>query len=72
MEDLITGDFKSNADLLKWFNGFYSTGAKSEEYDPVKARHDSDISPLLQQAGKKPDSSENITVRGSTYGLLLF
>lgn len=58
VEDLIKGDFKSNAELLKWFKGFYTTSVKDEEYDPVKARHDSDISPLLQQSGK--DSFKNL------------
>lgn len=46
------GDFKSNLDLLRWFKGFYTTNVKDGEYDPVKARDNSDISPVLQHLGK--------------------
>uniref|UniRef100_H3D4L6 DNA (cytosine-5-)-methyltransferase n=1 Tax=Tetraodon nigroviridis TaxID=99883 RepID=H3D4L6_TETNG len=52
VEALVKGDFRSNLELLKWFKVFYTTSAKDEEYDPVRARHNSDIRPLLQQSAK--------------------
>ncbi|XP_070824109.1 DNA (cytosine-5-)-methyltransferase 3 beta, duplicate a [Chaetodon trifascialis] len=47
VEELIKGDFKSNFEILKWFKTFYTENVKSEEYDPVKARHCCDISPIV-------------------------
>uniref|UniRef100_A0A8C4I5A5 DNA (cytosine-5-)-methyltransferase n=1 Tax=Dicentrarchus labrax TaxID=13489 RepID=A0A8C4I5A5_DICLA len=47
VEELIKGDFKSNFEMLKWFKAFYTENVKSEEYDPVKARHSHDITPIV-------------------------
>ncbi|XP_041802626.1 DNA (cytosine-5-)-methyltransferase 3 beta, duplicate a isoform X2 [Chelmon rostratus] len=47
VEELIKGDFKSNFETLKWFKTFYTENVKSEEYDPVKARHSHDIIPIV-------------------------
>uniref|UniRef100_A0A3Q0RZ54 DNA (cytosine-5-)-methyltransferase n=1 Tax=Amphilophus citrinellus TaxID=61819 RepID=A0A3Q0RZ54_AMPCI len=52
VEKLITGDFKSNFEFLKWFNRFYEENVKNNEYDPVKARGSCDISPILVKSGK--------------------
>ncbi|KAM3617148.1 uncharacterized protein V6R79_002939 [Siganus canaliculatus] len=47
VEELITGDFKSNFEILKWFKAFYIANVKSNtNYDPVKARDSQDILPI--------------------------
>uniref|UniRef100_H3C4X8 DNA (cytosine-5-)-methyltransferase n=1 Tax=Tetraodon nigroviridis TaxID=99883 RepID=H3C4X8_TETNG len=61
VEALVKGDFRSNLELLKWFKVFYTTSAKDEEYDPVRARHNSDIRPLLQQSGCKELERHQLT-----------
>lgn len=69
MENLIIGDFRSNLDLLRWLKSFYTTNAKDEEYDPVKARDNLDISPA-QQCGK--NHFQSLTPRQGTNKTLLF
>ncbi|XP_051281424.1 DNA (cytosine-5-)-methyltransferase 3 beta, duplicate a isoform X3 [Dicentrarchus labrax] len=61
VEELIKGDFKSNFEMLKWFKAFYTENVKSEEYDPVKARHSHDITPIVAspKSQKKSDTKEN-------------
>lgn len=70
MENLIIGDFKSNLDLLRWLKGFYTTNVRDEDYDPVKARDNLDISPALRQCGKK--HFQSLTARQGTNRTLLF
>lgn len=69
MENLILGDFKSNLDLLRWLKSFYTTNVKDEEYDPLKARDNLDISPA-QQCGK--NHLKSLTPRQGTNRTLLF
>lgn len=52
MENLIIGDFQSNLGLLRWLKRFYTRNVRDDNYDPVKARGNLDISPALQQRGK--------------------
>lgn len=70
MENLIIGDFKSNLGLLRWLKSFYTTNVRDEEYDPVKARDNLDISPALRQCGK--NHFQSLTPRQSTNRTLLF
>uniref|UniRef100_H2SKN2 DNA (cytosine-5-)-methyltransferase n=2 Tax=Takifugu rubripes TaxID=31033 RepID=H2SKN2_TAKRU len=65
VDNLIIGDFQSNLDLLRWLKSFYTTNVRDEEYDPVKARHNLDISPALQQCGTR--KLKQATIRNGSF-----
>uniref|UniRef100_A0A8C9Z9Z8 DNA (cytosine-5-)-methyltransferase n=1 Tax=Sander lucioperca TaxID=283035 RepID=A0A8C9Z9Z8_SANLU len=47
VDEIIKGDSQSNFETLRWLKVFYMANAKSEGYDPVKARESQDISPIV-------------------------
>ncbi|XP_047226829.1 DNA (cytosine-5-)-methyltransferase 3 beta, duplicate a isoform X2 [Girardinichthys multiradiatus] len=47
VEKLIQGDVTTCSEFMKWFKLFHTANAKSEDYDPLKARNGKDIAPVL-------------------------
>ncbi|KAJ3586413.1 hypothetical protein NHX12_012811 [Muraenolepis orangiensis] len=64
--ELVTGAFKSNFALLKWFRKFFTENVTNLEYDPVKARSGQEIcpTPLLQCAPKREEAGEQAKTAG--------
>uniref|UniRef100_A0A665T6K7 DNA (cytosine-5-)-methyltransferase n=1 Tax=Echeneis naucrates TaxID=173247 RepID=A0A665T6K7_ECHNA len=67
VEELIKGDLRSNIEILKWLKAFYKANVKSQEYDPVKARDNCGISPIMfPQSSKWQFKLESDTDENST------